>query len=52
MSEPFVIKENKYMLIESWSKQNPKLVAGFTTKNGGVSQGEFQTLNVGFHVQG
>ena len=51
MSEPFILKENKYMLIESWTKKNPKLVAGFTTKNGGVSQNEYQTLNVGFHVQ-
>lgn len=50
MCEPFSLKENKYMIIDSWTKQNPKLVAGFTTKNGGVSQNEFQTLNVGFHV--
>ena len=38
MLEPFIIKDKKYMIIDSWIKQNPKLVAGFTTKNGGVSQ--------------
>ena len=25
-------------------------MVGFSTKNGGVSQHEFQTLNMGFHV--
>ena len=50
MTEPFILKENKYMVIDAWTKQNPKLIAGFTTKNGGVSQNEFQTLNAGFHV--
>ena len=50
MSEPFSIQDNKYMIVDSWTKQNAKLVAGFTMKNGGVSQNEFQTLNVGFHV--
>lgn len=50
MSEPFIIKENQYLVINSWTKQNPKLLAGFSTKNDGVSQKEFQTLNVGFHV--
>ena len=50
MSEPFIIKENQYLVIDAWTKENPKLIAGFSTKNGGVSQNEFQTLNVGFHV--
>ncbi len=50
MSEPFKIKEKQYFVIDSWTKQNPQLVVGFSTKNGGVSQHEFQTLNLGFHV--
>jgi polyphenol oxidase len=50
MSEPFKIKEKQYLVIDSWTKQNPELVVGFSTKNGGVSQREFQTLNMGFHV--
>lgn len=51
MSEPFVLQEKKYMTVESWSKQNPNLIVGFTTKNGGVSQNDYTSLNVGFHVQ-
>lgn len=51
MSEPFIIKEDKYMIIDSWTKQDPTLVVGFTMKNGGVSQNQYETLNLGFHVQ-
>ncbi len=50
MKEPFVLIKDQYMLIDSWRQKNLQLVAGFTTKNGGVSTGEFQTLNTGFHV--
>ncbi|MFY0801708.1 peptidoglycan editing factor PgeF [Peribacillus frigoritolerans] len=50
MKEPFVSIKDQYMLIDSWRQKNLQLVAGFTTKNGGVSTGEFQTLNTGFHV--
>lgn len=48
--EPFVIKEQEYLKIESWMKENPGLLAGFSTKNGGFSQGAFSGLNFGFHV--
>jgi YfiH family protein len=50
MSEPFMKSEDQYLVIDSWTKEDPQLVAGFTTKNGGVSQNDFQTLNMGFHV--
>lgn len=50
MVEPFIKQEDQYVVMDSWIKKDPMLVAGFTTKNGGVSQQEFQTLNVGFHV--
>jgi polyphenol oxidase len=48
--EPFKIKTPKYFAVESWMNDNPELVAGFSTKNGGVSQGAFSGLNFGFHV--
>ncbi|AOH54207.1 laccase [Peribacillus muralis] len=50
MKEPFVLIDDQYMLIDSWRQKNLQLVAGFTTKNGGVSSGDFQSLNTGFHV--
>lgn len=50
MREPFTLIKDRYLLIDSWTKKDPNLVAGFTTKNGGVSQKDYQTLNIGFHV--
>lgn len=50
MLEPFILKENRYLIIDSWTKQDTTLIAGFTTKNEGVSHHPFQTLNIGFHV--
>jgi polyphenol oxidase len=48
--EPFKIKDLKYFAIESWMNDHTGLVTGFSTKNGGVSQGDFKGLNFGFHV--
>ena len=48
--EPFVLKNQSYFTIENWIKQFPGLVAGITTKNGGASKGDYETLNFGFHV--
>ena len=48
--EPFVLKNHSFFTIESWIKQFPGLVAGMTTKNGGASSGDFESLNLGFHV--
>ncbi|WHY88008.1 peptidoglycan editing factor PgeF [Neobacillus novalis] len=48
--EPFVLKNQSYLTIESWTKQFPGLSAGITTKRGGESKGSFETLNLGFHV--
>jgi polyphenol oxidase len=49
--EPFVIGSQEYFMIKKWMDRNPGLEAGFTTKNGGVSQLEaFSGLNFGFHV--
>jgi len=48
--EPFVLQNQSYFLIDTWMKQFPGLIAGFTTKEGGVSMGGYENLNLGFHV--
>lgn len=50
MSEIFVKNTERYYSISSWEKSNDRLVAGFTTKNGGCSQMPFSSLNMGYHV--
>ncbi|TDL35506.1 peptidoglycan editing factor PgeF [Jeotgalibacillus sp. S-D1] len=39
-----------FLSIDKWKSEFPSLVAAFSTKNGGVSQGSFRSLNVGLHV--
>jgi YfiH family protein len=48
--EPFVLKNESFFSIESWIRQFPGLATGMTTKNGGASKGNYETLNLGFHV--
>lgn len=48
--EPFILKDTRYLLIKEWMDQFPYLVAGFTSKNGGLSESYFSTLNLGLHV--
>jgi YfiH family protein len=48
--EPFKLKNKSFYIIDSWEKQFPGLTAGMTTKMGGQSKGDFEELNVGFHV--
>lgn len=36
--------------LESNESKNAKIIAGFTTKNGGVSKPPFESLNTGLHV--
>lgn len=38
------------MFIEPWNSLNPNIVAGFSTRNGGVSKEPFDTMNLGLHV--
>ncbi len=38
------------LLIEQWTSRNPRLLAGITTRNGGVSSPPFSSLNMGLHV--
>lgn len=48
--EPFVLNNQSFFSLESWTKRFPGLVAGMTTKNGGSSIGVYDNLNLGFHV--
>ncbi|MEN1966961.1 peptidoglycan editing factor PgeF [Lentibacillus sp. N15] len=50
MSEPFYQKSDAYLALKSWQQINPNLVAGFTTRNGGISNPPFTSLNLGLHV--
>ncbi|WP_078380971.1 peptidoglycan editing factor PgeF [Sutcliffiella halmapala] len=50
MLEPFVQETEQILSIPSWKTLESKLVVGFSTKNGGVSEGPFTSLNMGLHV--
>ena len=39
-----------FMWLSPWVEKNDMLVAGFTTKNGGVSKPPFASFNLGLHV--
>ncbi|MEW9676553.1 peptidoglycan editing factor PgeF [Lentibacillus sp. L22] len=51
MAEPFNQHTDSILLIDTWKQINPKLCAGFTTRNGGVSKQPFSSFNHGLHVQ-
>jgi polyphenol oxidase len=48
--EPFIINNKESFSLNAWTEHQPALAAGFSTKTGGVSSGEFSGLNFGFHV--
>jgi polyphenol oxidase len=48
--EPFIMNHNESFALKSWMEHQPALVAGFSTKTGGVSTGHYTRLNFGFHV--
>ncbi|GGI14402.1 peptidoglycan editing factor PgeF [Gottfriedia solisilvae] len=50
MKECFIQSTESTFKIQPWEDSYKHLVAGFTTKNGGVSQGCFSSFNVGLHV--
>lgn len=41
-------EERSLLLIKNWEKEN--VIAGITTRHGGVSKTPYRSLNVGFHV--
>lgn len=50
MSEVFLKVDPSYLQIKKWQEYNVNIVAGFTTRNGGVSKPPFHSLNMGLHV--
>jgi polyphenol oxidase len=48
--EPFYRESESYYSIKNWTEEFPCLTAGFTTRNGGESNGCFDSLNMGLHV--
>lgn len=50
MRECFIQSTESTFTIQPWENSFKHLVAGFTTKSGGVSQGCFSSFNVGLHV--
>lgn len=48
--EPFKLEETQFLQLKNWKRFSNNLVAGFTTKNGGVSTGYYSSLNGGLHV--
>jgi hypothetical protein len=50
MNEPFIRKTERMLFIKKWQDKIPGLIAGFTTRNGGVSEAPFDSLNIGLHV--
>ncbi|HZG70826.1 MAG TPA: peptidoglycan editing factor PgeF [Chondromyces sp.] len=51
MMEPFQLKDESFYRIPDWEGKFPDLIAGFSTKHGGISKGAFQGLNLGLHVK-
>lgn len=51
MTEPFVLEKEQALSLPAWKDKDSNLIVGFTTKNGGVSEGPFSTLNMGLHVK-
>ncbi|WP_251510942.1 peptidoglycan editing factor PgeF [Oceanobacillus luteolus] len=49
--EPFHLEQEQILQLKGWQQSSTNLVAGMTTKNGGVSKGNFSTFNCGLHVQ-
>ncbi|WP_416149114.1 peptidoglycan editing factor PgeF [Salipaludibacillus sp. HK11] len=50
MDESFIQTTDSTLTIKDWTKINPELVAGFTTKHGGTSHFPYKSNNFGLHV--
>lgn len=49
--EPFIQNTEQVLTFNGWNHFSNQLVVGFTTKNGGCSDKEFKSLNLGLHVK-
>lgn len=51
VEEPFILdKPSSYFNIECWRKHFPGIVAGFTSRHGGVSLPPYESMNMALHV--
>ncbi|WP_409292138.1 peptidoglycan editing factor PgeF [Peribacillus sp. SCS-37] len=50
MSEPFIVAEQKYFRLAPFEDKDPRITAGFTSREGGISGNHFNSLNMGYHV--
>lgn len=50
MNEPFLQSHETHFTNAKWQELNSSLSIGFTTRNGGVSDPPFHTMNLGLHV--
>ncbi|WP_106497696.1 peptidoglycan editing factor PgeF [Lentibacillus sp. Marseille-P4043] len=50
MTESFIHTTNSLLHIEKWQNLNTRLRAGFTTRQGGLSQDPYKSFNLGLHV--
>lgn len=48
--EPFVQQKETHIEIDMWQRAVPGLVAGFSTRHGGVSNKPYNHLNMSFHI--
>ncbi|GMB08539.1 hypothetical protein EDD69_10590 [Thermolongibacillus altinsuensis] len=51
MSDIFRLKQDEFFVLNDWNQLSSELIVGFTTKNGGFSDGPFASLNLGLHVK-
>lgn len=49
--ELFQHERQEALFLKEWEQAVPGLIAGFTTKNGGISTSPFTSLNLGLHVK-
>ncbi|MED3646143.1 peptidoglycan editing factor PgeF [Halalkalibacterium halodurans] len=48
--EPFQQVSNRFFELSEWTRKNPQLRVGFTTRLDGVSSPPYDSLNLGLHV--
>ncbi|MCA1053433.1 peptidoglycan editing factor PgeF [Rossellomorea aquimaris] len=48
--EPFHKEDESFYAIKGWNGRFPGLIAGISTRHGGVSEDSFDSMNMGLHV--
>ncbi|MFD2044021.1 peptidoglycan editing factor PgeF [Ornithinibacillus salinisoli] len=50
MADVFLHENESFLSIKKWQELNPNLIAGFTSRIGGVSETPYDSQNLGLHV--